>query len=260
MPPEASDAQRLLEFAQGPPSGEAWGALCSGLGRFEEAAAAEVVASLRGPLARWPATLRRGEQASGDPAAPWLEDLGAGRCDPRLELLGQAALRFATPFAREGERLAGWPNLRAAYPLVVLLARALDPGFDPPDTLRSQDGEYFSANGCGGGFDEDVRGDEARGATWYDRITEHAADDASEGAWRVYGLPEGCLLEVGRYERGRGRYTFAAAGPCPAVLELALAWGALMRAENGIDLASARSALANARVPWRAAAPELGSA
>ena len=251
VPAGVPGAQGLIDLAAGPPSAEAWGALCARLAQVEAGAVGEVVASLRAPLARWPGTLRRGAIRAGDPAAPWLEALGAGHCDPRLAVFDHASLRFATRFAREGERLAAWSCLREAYPLVVLLAHALDPGFDPPDTLRSQSGEYYAAAGCGGGFDEDVRGDEGRGATWYDQITEHAADDSYRGTWKVYGLPEGCALEVGRYERGRGNYTLAASGPCPEVLELGLAWGALMRAEGGIDLESARAALTSARVPWR---------
>src|SRR6185295_9125567 len=106
--------------------------------------------------------------------------------------------------------------------------------------------------GCGGGFDEEVRGDKERGMHWYDRITEHAADEEDDGAWTPYGLPEGFALQVGRQERGlgayEGRYSFSVTGPAPAVLEVSHAWGTLLRQGS---LAHVEAALANSRVPRR---------
>ena len=81
-------------------------------------------------------------------------------------------------------------------------------------------------------------------------VTEHAADYSSDGAWTVYGLNEGMTIKVGDKERGSGTYSFEVAGPTPKVLELALAWGALLRIGRRWTLEQAVACLAGAHVSF----------
>jgi len=116
--------------------------------------------------------------------------------------------------------------------------------------LVHTDHEYYSAAGCGGGFDEEKRGDETRGLRWYDRISEHAADHSSDGAWTPYGLQWPGTFSLGRHERGSGNYRFSASGPAPAVFELAWAWGRLVARGEVVTVEDARGALEEGRRGW----------
>ena len=243
-----------------PPSARAWVALCEVLAPLEGEELEAALAVARGPVGGWPAELRRcgPYYPSGQAADPWLQPVFGGRFDPRLELVGWATVEHSTPFADPSE-LCGGDFVPAIRAIVVAFARFVDPSFDPVDTVLHRDSEFTSAAGCGGGFDEEVRGDERRGLRWYDTTTEHAADYSADGAWTPYGLAWPGTLSIGRRERGAGDYHFKAAGPTPAVLELAWAWGMLVGQGAGVTGEDARAALAVSRAPWRQGSASAGA-
>jgi hypothetical protein len=162
----------------------------------------------------------------------------------------EPALRTLThvaPFGTEGPRLCAPLSFHpGVYPVVMLFAQHLDPTFAPPDTVIREESNFYSASGCGGGRDVEQRGTKEQGLIWDDVITEHAADESSNGEWTAYGLAPGCALRVGRYERTRGEYQLSVTGPSPQVDEVLAAWLALIELGSGVTAEHAREALSRA--------------
>lgn len=239
MPPTT-----LTEVSSAEPSAAGWRALCNLLAPLAGEALDEALSHCRAPVSRWPTSLRRVHPAfRDDPAVAWTSGLFEGRVDPRLALVGRAELEHHQP-SGDGVRFLG--DHAALYPIAKSFSRYVDPSFDPVDAVLDVQHEYTPANGCGGGFDSETRGDGVRGLRWYDTVTEHAADDSSDGAWSPYGLASEISIRVGRYERSTWRYTFAVSGEAPTVLVLAHAWGTLLRGRQPATHASIDAALAEA--------------
>jgi hypothetical protein len=133
--------------------------------------------------------------------------------------------------------------------LVFAFAHHLDPTFHAPVVKLSDEYEFTSAAGCGGGHAGSRWGDAERGVDYSATLTEHAADESTNGAWRVYGLVPGLSLALEYYERTGGSYTLVATGPAPAIFDVALVWGSIRLdapEDDVVERAIAR--LANA---WR---------
>lgn len=214
-----------------------WTALCESLSRLPAGPALdEAIAAHRLEVATWPAATRVVPATS-----PWLSGLFEGRLDPRLELAGWASLeqvlRRQPTSVRHGQM----------FGIVKALAARLDPAFDPPDVVLSEANTIVSAYGCGGGQETWTRGD----ATHRVRFTSNASESPSDGmrsedAWTAEGLAPMCALTIATGDFADDR-KLSAAGPCPAVLELAPAWSAVVR---GAGLDEVRQVLAESRVPW----------
>lgn len=219
--------RQLANRARRTPSMENWRAISETLAALSKEDAVPAVNALREPLKSWPAQIRRENIYSSGSA--WLKDLFQGLVDPRLELVGWADIYHKQDF--EEPDLCGTPGyVEAIYPVVKIFARALDPSFDPPDTVLSRESDYTAAAGCGGGFDSQKRGNDTHGMEWYDKVEESpSGNDPSTGDWSPYGLAGGYDLHIGRHIQYQGHYTFSVSGPPPKVYELAHAWGALLR-------------------------------
>ena len=62
--------------------------------------------------------------------------------------------------------------------------------------------------------------------------------------WSAYGLRDGKSLVLRQWDRTGGFYTFEAEAPTPAVIELVLGWGALLREAPPWTREKAETALA----------------
>ena len=240
------------------PSESRWRELCGHLAGMVDSVAIELgVLAVREQLQGWPARMRRAGSLGSfaEATAPWLARLFRGACDSRLELVGWAYVRHESEHHPGEDRFLDnkdpyglGPDFSTLIrPVVFAFARHLQPDFAPPNVRLSCEGRVEPASGCGGGFEAETWGDAERGLRWHAMITEHAADYSSDGAWTVYGLNEGLMLKVGDRERGAGTYTFEAEGPTPEVLELALAWGELLRVGPGWSYDEALDCLARVR-------------
>ena len=112
---------------------------------------------------------------------------------------------------------------------LLRFAHTLDPSFAPPLLLRSQDHSWTSNNGCGGGFEDEVWGDEQSGVRWDNTLTEHGAHDSEDARWSAYGLAPGVSVSIQDTTRSTwGTYVLSVKGPYPAVSEVAPQWVALV--------------------------------
>jgi len=258
-----SDEERLSSvesLLDREPSASSWRDICEHLTAMKDQTAIDLglLAAREHNLIRWPARLRHAESVSDLPSAPWLAKLFHGVCDPRLGIVGWASMRHEVEHRLHEDPILGDRNsdlegpgfTTLVRPIVLAFARHLQPDFTPPDVLISREDNVMSAYGCGGGFELETWGDATRGIRWHAVVTEHAADYSSDGAWTVYGLNEGMTIKVGDKERGSGTYSFEVAGPTPKVLELALAWGALLRIGRRWTLEQAVACLAGAHVSF----------
>lgn len=227
MPLSENHIRMLAARASREPSLAHWRQIAETLAKLPAEDLPPVITALREPLRAWPAEMRR--ESTYSARAPWLAGLFKGVIDPRLELIGWADIAHRQDF--EEPDLCGTPDyVEGIYAVTKLFAQALDPAFNPPDAVLSKDSEYTAAAGCGGGFDEERRGNEQQGMLWYDKIEESpSGNDPSAGTWSPYGLAGGYELHIGRFIQYKGYYTFSVSGPAPKVFELAHAWGILLR-------------------------------
>lgn len=223
-------------YNRGAMTPERWSTLCQSLEALTGPALEVELAARRAEVAQWPAAVRRIGAES-----PWLKGVFEGRFDPRLELVGSATLQQHL----EGQQRAGGAQM---FELVRMLSAHLDPSFDPPDVVLEEEDNIRSAYGCGGGQAWWTRGNASQSIQFFSNASESpSAGMRSYDRWTAAGLPEGTslVIELDDYVDG---CTLVASGPCPAVLELAPAWTALVR---GADVAEVRRVLQATRVPWR---------
>jgi hypothetical protein len=212
---------------------ERWAAVCAELENVSGAELPLAIDAKRDEVLRWPAAVRHLNADS-----PWLNGLFEGRLDPRLELVGHAAIRhrheYTSYTVRTGE----------LFPIMALLGHHLDPAFNPPDVVLGQEDNIVSAYGCGGGSAWEKRGDSTQWIYYDCSATEHAAGMSTDDSWTAHGLAEGVSLEVQVEDSFGGSYGFAATGFTPAIFELALAWQAVLR---GATAEEVRALLATRR-------------
>lgn len=197
----------------------------------------EAIARRRAEVLQWPASVRH---LAAD--APWLTGCFAGEFDPRLELVATAELVHVS--ARGPTSLFSG----AFFDVVRAFGARLDPAFAPPDVLLGEEDDIRSANGCGGGRAWWERGS----STHSIRFESAASESPSQGMltkdqWVARGLAAGCsvLLEVDDFSERR---KLSVSGPCPAVLELAPAWAAVLA---GARFPEVQRVLSQTRAPWR---------
>lgn len=244
------DARLKALVARGP-SDARWRALCDELGGIADRDVLEqALCVVREPVACWPARLRRAElrlESTAEPVARWLGGVFQAVVDPRLELVGWASMRRRTDYSGADPfdaRLATYGGIVRAF------ARRLEPGFAPSERLRRDESGGTSAYGCGGGWASMAWGDEAQGISYDDRWTEHPSTDESDDSWAAYGLGDGKRVSLQHWDRGGGYLTLEVEGPTPGVLQIALAWGALLREEPPRTLETVHARLEAAHLPW----------
>jgi hypothetical protein len=225
--------------------GDSWQRVCAVLDDpMDEGTLELVLDRARAVVLSWPERERAASLLGGRADAPgrWIERTLAGAKDPRVALVGWASIERS--IEHDASTYSGGtgatkmlpcaqPGFRDRMrPAVMAFAQRLDRTWSAPEVMIHQDNAWISAAGCGGGFDTKRWGDADRGATWYDTLTEHSADESSDGAWTPYGIAPEIKLSLGHAERWSGTYTLAVTGPMPAALEVARAWEAILRMDG----------------------------
>jgi Zn-finger nucleic acid-binding protein len=212
--------------------------LCEELDGVESAALAELLPSVIEHLARWPDDDRHGRvyridsrwsqdykakaEADDGPVARWLWELFDGVADPRL-----AVLRSASLYCEIEPVLDPWDGKDwSGEALVRAFGRFLDPEFAYPDTNRGS----ASDRDPNGEQTLTRYGDEQRGLCHSSYTIEHAADSTCGDRYQLYGLAAANQVALDVSRRSSVTYKLDISGSAPAVFDVALVWGELLRA------------------------------
>ena len=229
------------------PSRASFRRLCEELDRVDATALAALLPSVIEQLARWPDNDRYGRvyridsrwsqdykakaEAKDGPLARWLWELFDGVANPRLAVLRSAWLYFEIESAFDS-----WDG----EALVRAFGRFLDPEFAYPDTNRGSASER-DPNG-----EQTLTryGDEQRGLAHTSYTIEHAADSTDGDKYELYGLAAATVaLDISRRFRSVS-LKLDVTGCAPAVIDLALVWGELLRAGPSLLASESIAAIA----------------
>lgn len=210
------------------------------LDRVDDVVLASQLRSTLEKLAHWPKGLCSGEvchcywssreeqEAKHGPVARWLWELFDGVFNPRLVVLEEASLTCELEYRRQEDdplNRKGWGK-QTQQSLALALARHLDPTFSYPHVLLSRNEERTPDT-------EEILerfGDDKTGFVHTEYAIEHAVDLTCGHRYEPYGLAVGTIVGLDIFTRSDS-WTYKAwmSGPAPAILDLALAWGELLR-------------------------------